>query len=262
MNYLQTQLGGFDLYLDDIEFIEESVLSVLRGHVSHLAVHQPTFVLSGCEITVTGSDTINIANGWVVVSGDLLRCEAHSIVVNDQEQKVRFELSIEDIEELESLKTKDDGTTYYSHKKRLARLKTSLSGISALDSCTYSLDDGYKNWFTYQDVMIGKVNQIQMNGNWSFTGSRRPYYQKDFYGMVQVGGKTPNQANPSNPYSMTIGTLPIGYRPENDVFGMFSSLDIIRSIMISSATGEIKILGESTIPTTEGELIFPKFKGI
>ena len=262
MNYLQTQLGGFDLYLDDIEFIEESVLGAFRGQISHLAEHQPTFVLSGCEITVTGSDIINIANGWVVVAGEVLKCEAHSIRVNDQEQKVRFSLESTDIVSPESLKTKDNGTTYYSHQKRHAVLKLDLSGNSALDSCYYSLDGGHKNWFTYRDVISGKEKKIQMQGNWTFSGNRRPYYQKDFFGMVQVGGKTPFEASSSNPFSMTIGTLPVGYRPENDVFGMFSSMDIIRSIMISAATGEIKILGESTVPTTEGELIFPKFKGM
>ncbi|MGB0868870.1 MAG: hypothetical protein ACPGSD_04665, partial [Flavobacteriales bacterium] len=129
------------------------------------------------------------------------------------------------------------------------------------DSCTYSLDDGYKNWFTYQVVMIGKVNQIQMNGNWSFTGSRRPYYQKDFYGMVQVGGKTPNVGSLSNPYSMTIGVLPEGFRPENDLFGLFSSEADQRAVKITALTGEINILGSSFV-TTNGELIFPKFKGV
>ena len=261
MNYLQTLLGGFELYLDDLEFIQESVLNAFRGQISHLVEHQPTFVLSGCEITVTGSDTINIADGWVVVAGNLLRCEAHSIEVNDQEQKVRFELSTEDIEAPESLKTKDNGTTYYSHKNRLARLETDLSGIASLDSCTYSLDDGLKHWFTYRDVMAGKEQKIQMQGNWSFSGSRRPFYQKDFYGMVQVGGKTPFEASSSNPFSMTIGTLPSGSRPENDLFGMFSSETNLRSVRISASTGEITILGSSFV-TTEGELIFPKFKGV
>ncbi|MGB0869455.1 MAG: hypothetical protein ACPGSD_07645 [Flavobacteriales bacterium] len=261
MNYLQTQLGGFDLYLDDIEFIEESVLSVLRGHVSHLAVHQPTFVLSGCEITVTGSDTINISDGWVVVAGDLVKCEAHSIEVSDQEQEVRFSLETTDIVSPESQKTKDDGTTYYAHQKRHAVLKLDLSGNTALDSCYYSLDGGNKHWFTYRDVMVGKEKNIQMLGNWAFSGDRRPYYQKDFFGRVHVGGKTPSIASSSDPYSLSIGILPAGFRPENDLFGLFSSETGQRAVKITALTGEITILGSSFV-TTNGELIFPKFKGM
>lgn len=261
MNYIKPQIGGFDFILDDIEFMQASAIEALNAHVSHLAVSQPSFVLSGCEITIGTGSVIEMAAGWAVVDGELLQVDAQSITPTTQEQPVKFEKQEIDITDPESTKTKDNGQTYFAYKKARAVLTLDLSGDSNIDSSTYSLDDGLKYWYSYKDVIYGKQNVIQLVGNWSFQGVRRPYYQKDFNGMVSVLGKTPNVANTNNAYSVTIGTLPVGFRPETDVLGSFITEAGVYVARIASATGEVRILA-SAIPTANGELVFPKFKGV
>lgn len=260
MDYIKPEIGGYDFILDDIEFMQESTRVSLNGHISHLAQYQPSFVLSGCNITISGAD-IEVSAGWAVVDGKLLQVDPHTITTTSQEQKVKFEKQEIDVSSAQSTKTKDNGQTYFAYKHVRAVLTHDLSGNQNIDSSTYSLDDGVKYWYNYRDVIYGKENVFPLVGNWVFNSARRPSCQKDFNGMVTVSGKTPTVANPQNAYSNTIGTLPVGYRPQTDILGIFVLESGIHPVRITASTGAILILA-SAIPTENGELIFPRFKGV
>ena len=261
MNHILFELKGYGFVSDDFEFLQDATLEKFNGMLSVLATEQPSFVYAGCAITITQASAIEMAPGWVVVAGELLPFDGQTITPGTQEEFVKFEKTIEDITTPASLNIDDNGDDYHAYKRVKAILTTGLSGNTDIDSSKYSLDDGTKYWYTYKDILFGKEKHIPLVGNWAFNGQRTPHYRKDFNGMVTVTGKTPNIANSSNAYSNTIGTLPVGFRPSTDIIGVFITENGSYPVRITSSTGDILILA-SAIPTENGELIFPPYKGI
>lgn len=264
MDYIKPELGGFGFVLDDIDFIQESTKQALEAMLKPYTNRQPSFIYTGCKVSLDiANSTFSFSEGWVVVDGELLHFEGVTIPTATFNGEYIFERSEIDIQLDSSIKTKDDNSTYYAYKKVKAVLSNGLSGNANVDSNYWSTDNaiGSNNWYYFEDVLKGKSNSIDLVGNWDSFSERAPIYRKDINGMIQVNGKMPDVGNPSNSYSLTIGTLPVGFRPKNDLLGMYVQESNIKPVRIAAATGEITIVS-NPYPSGKGELIFPLFEGV
>ena len=82
MNRLKTEItGGFNLFGDDLAFIDASIRDSFFGLLSAFGITPETsFIVSGCEISQVGL-TYSWTGGYIAFQGDILKVIAGSVTV-------------------------------------------------------------------------------------------------------------------------------------------------------------------------------------
>ncbi len=78
MIYLKTtETQGHPFDLGDIGFLQDAFKDALKGFLKGFAAASETFIITGCELTVVGSDTI-LQPGWVCINGEVCEVDGYN----------------------------------------------------------------------------------------------------------------------------------------------------------------------------------------
>ena len=253
MNLLAFPLGGWKLYTDDLGYFQTNVKTAIEAYISRFTAVRSYFIYSGCQIVFdSGNNEINCSEGWVVVDGELLKCEATSVTPPTLETTYTWVL--EETDDPAGAKINDDGNTIQAYKKRRAVLQVIASPNNATDSYI-SFEDSVNRLWRINDVENGKNTPVPMQAGWSFTSPL--YFRKDINGMVTIDGTT---AGASGSTGSIMAELPVGYRPESDVFGLYSTGSKLYPCIIRDWGGVYVIFGSDA--RANGRFIVPAYKGV
>ena len=114
---ITTDLGGFPFVLDDIRFEQDAVRNAFYGILTAWGItDDESFILSGCEVT-TGGGNYNVAAGYVVLSGEVFKVDAHSVAIVGGQT---YFWQISETNDPAGLKVFEAGPSYNTYKVRKA----------------------------------------------------------------------------------------------------------------------------------------------
>lgn len=253
MNLLAFPLGGWKLYTDDLGYFQTNIKTAIEAYLSRFTAVRSNFVYSGCQIVFDSlNNEINCSEGWVIVNGELLECEAHS--VSPPTLETTYTWVLEETDDPAGAKINDDGNTIQAYKKRRAILQEIASPDNSTDSYV-SFEDALNRLWRIGDIEHGRNISMPMQAGWSFSSPL--YYRKNIDGMVTIDGAT---AGASTSTGSIMAELPIGYRPESDVFGLYTTGSKLYPCIIRDWGAVYVNFGSD--PRSEGRFVVPSYKGV
>lgn len=254
MNLIQTTLGGFALYLDDVEYLQNNTKTMLEALLSPYTSQRPNFIFSGCEMTVSFGQPIVVTAGFVVVGGELLKFDGGSISPSDQEAKIGFVL--EETDDPTGQRELADSTPFNAYKTRRAILAELSTVDNEVDSWL-SFELPKQHLWRFMEIVNGKQLNLVLDNGWggALGSNGSVKYRKDLQNQVFVSGQT--ASGYATPSTNIVGTLPNGYRPTSQQYGSFCTNNKVYSAFITTS-GLIVVAfdGDSLV---DGQFMFDGF---
>ncbi len=237
MNKLLCFNNGQFVVLDDIVFVDNAYREALKGLLSGLGITPPTsFKLSGCDVIKAGN-TYTCSEGYIALAGEIYHVPAHTMTISDPlHTAAAFQVSISyDPSPAGNKMFYLDSIVRQCYQIREAKLLAAPLLVMLGTPWNY-MPYNAPNFMT---VILNKINSMgtgwlalgdpgnaQFKTGWINAGT--PYapvaYSIDAFGVVRLKGvATQTDSFP------VIFTLPIGFRPNNDIsfncaFGQDSSI--------------------------------------
>jgi len=212
MNRLITYIGGLPLKLNDLNFIQDAVKSVLEGVVKGFAP-SVNFKISGCEVLKSNETTYVCSSGWIFLNGEILFVKEHTKVSSgDKDTPCFFKLSTS--YNPAGRKVFKKGGTKDCYQIREAVLETSVTApVGAL------LWNGnvLKDWLRIEDPWheVGAVGEPVFHSSWTSNVFQKLKFRKTRDNIVFITGYT--CYNGSDVLLPLVFTLPEAYRPRQMV---------------------------------------------
>lgn len=157
MNRLKTlDNGGFPFVLDDLRFMDDAVRDAIQKLIIGLNSGGLNCIVQGMAVTPGIGANENIAAGYLMYDGELLRVDDHttgSIDVADYQR-----LIIEENADPEGTKTFEDGGTHETYILRRARLESGFNPVPP-GSVVVRNGNGYV-FPTLQASILGEVVEL------------------------------------------------------------------------------------------------------
>lgn len=199
--------GGMPAYLNDLRFMESVHKDAFEALMLPYANLYDVIILSGCVRTVN-SGTVTISEGWILFNGEIMRVEEQTY----PEPTTNMEYWVSQTNVLTGgNKTYFDGSNHDTWKEDVGYVERGSS--TPPNTLTYEDTPKYSDVIT---ELIEYPKWEDLPGSTHDFPSTGPAarYLKDNSGMVHLSGFFTN----SDPSGMTsIGRLPEGYRPEENV---------------------------------------------
>lgn len=91
MNFIDTSKnGGHPLYLEDIEFVQQSYKEAIAGITSSLGAD--SYILSGCDKTLQSAGVWAISKGFVVLDKEVFYVPDHTVSFLDENDPLYFDV--------------------------------------------------------------------------------------------------------------------------------------------------------------------------
>lgn len=246
MKRLKTDIdGGMPIVLDDIRFMYESLSDTVKGLVSTYMGTGSALILSGCEITSSGSPNVvlNFAPGYIAYDGEVYYFEGGQnlvfipngtyFVVNKNylpEGNKSFKYTgSQDTYEVVTLGVV---TSYSAPAEYLFHINDMMS----VDAYIETKIQTEVNKVVHPDVI-----KYQNIGGTGYTVK----VLKEFRGTIHLQGKVHATVDPLVPVT-ELFELPEEFRPATDVYlQVFRDASVRGMMVISTSTGKAAYFGDA-----------------
>jgi len=205
--------NGFSFRTDDIRWFGDGFTEALNAFMSSFGATAPlSYKLSGCVVTVA-TNTYTTTAGWIVLNGEVLQVDAHSVTVSTF-HSAKWDVAV--TYDAAGDKLDDLGATHQTYQVRKGVLVDVVMSFPPTHMsynakylqdiiASYTVLPAEEDWH-----IVGGTGEPAFESSWVNFGSTDPVlkFKKDAYGWVHIEGTVK-----TGTVGVRIFTLPAGYIP-------------------------------------------------
>lgn len=250
MNLLKTtDNGGFPLTLNDFRWIDQGYREAFKAMMSGYGVDDSTAVIiSGCERTVA-SGTVTIAAGFISIGGEICLVPSHTYPEPTIGQVEYWDLfNTFDVTGLKVFQSTLDYDTYQVRVGKITVASSLPAGYTAYSNTKNifqitRVKINTDSWHTLANIVVGSGGLIP--------GTYLSQFKKDSAEFVHITGLVYTEDLGVGAVDYLIGTLPVGYRPANQLRFVIGTEGHPTTGIVSFATIVIDTDGEVRVKTLD-----------
>lgn len=246
MNKLVTNFNnGFSFRTDDLRWLTDSFTDSIQAFFSAFGGTAPnSYRLSGCNISIQHVYTIVTTAGYIVLNGEVLKVDAHSVTV---EAGHTAKWDVEETNDVAGTKLDSLGNSHQCYLVRKGKLVDTVVSTppTYMPYNAEFIHEKIKNLVNATEEAwhyVGTFGNPAFENGWENTGSNVEdlRFKKTVDGRVQIEGHIRNDN-----FSSLIFTLPEGYRPtkyrEIQTY-LLSSTDVYYPVLVEiTDTGNVQL---------------------